>query len=386
MNPSRKRARSRSPSPGPPVIGGISISSSAAGVMAQRPEEDRAPLAPLVSNVNGQRDEDRDDDEHDDEDVKTLDEKHQQQLLLDVHRDSLLSQALEGRSSQSLMAHLLATRMSGNQSEASSRSGGPGPVPRPSSAHQVEDDVASDSDDTDASDRYIFHSRSCRFLFAYRPLPSSWRQGSYGRRRLVQHGRQRVPLVRHDGRAPARPLVAAPSERDDAAGRIRRPPPATQPAESPFAVSWRVDAGRQRFDRSGRPARRTRPRGPEQQQQQRPSPGHSALTRLDANPSHGPATLPSMRYDSAPTSTFRLLLIISQLICLTGFPRCRQDLSVGAHSAHSLGRQAHGLPWVPVRAVRHRGQVAQLTALAHVPPAPRHQHQGLARRADAGPL
>lgn len=118
-----------------------------AAAVVNRPAavEERA-LVPYTES--GRRD---DADEPDADDGKTLDEKRQQQLLLDVQRDSLLSQALEGRSSQSLMAHLLATRMSGNQSEASSRSGGLGPMPP--SAHQGDDDDASDSDDTDASDR-----------------------------------------------------------------------------------------------------------------------------------------------------------------------------------------------------------------------------------------
>lgn len=39
-----------------------------------------------------------------------------------------------------------------------------------------------------------------------------------------------------------------------------------------------------------------------------------------------------------------------------------------------------------MRAVRHGGQVAQLAALAHVAPAPRHLHQGPARAADAHAL
>lgn len=61
----------------------------------------------------------------------------------------------------------------------------------------------------------------------------------------------------------------------------------------------------------------------------------------------------------------------------------RQDLPVGAHAAHASGGQAHRVLRVQVRAVRHGRQVQELAALAHVAPAPRHQHQGPAGAADA---
>ena len=44
------------------------------------------------------------------------------------------------------------------------------------------------------------------------------------------------------------------------------------------------------------------------------------------------------------------------------------------------------MPGLPLRAVRHGGQVPQLAALAHEPPAPGHQHQGPPRPPDARPL
>lgn len=61
----------------------------------------------------------------------------------------------------------------------------------------------------------------------------------------------------------------------------------------------------------------------------------------------------------------------------------RQDLQVGAHAAHALGGQAHRMLRLQVCAVRHGSQVQELAALAHVAPAPGHQHQGPARAADA---
>ena len=45
-----------------------------------------------------------------------------------------------------------------------------------------------------------------------------------------------------------------------------------------------------------------------------------------------------------------------------------------------------GVPGIPVRAVRHRGQVPELAALAHVAAAQGHLHQGPARRAHARAL
>ena len=57
-------------------------------------------------------------------------------------------------------------------------------------------------------------------------------------------------------------------------------------------------------------------------------------------------------------------------------PQVRQNLSVRAHPAHPHGGQAHHLPGLPVRALRHGGQVTQLAPLPHVAPAPRHIHQG----------
>ena len=117
----------------------------------------------LLKDAAGRRrrssnDDSNEEDDEEDEDEEVLKERMR---LLDAHRESILSQALEGRSSQSLMAHLLATRrQSGNQSEASSVTGHQGrgiglhrhhTQRRPSSHNQ--DDDASDSDDTDASDR-----------------------------------------------------------------------------------------------------------------------------------------------------------------------------------------------------------------------------------------
>ena len=80
-----------------------------------------------------------------DKEDKLMDHEMDKKLaaLDSVNRESLLSQALEGRS-HSLMAHLLATRSS-NQSDASSGHGG-------INSANVEDE-ASDSDDTEASDR-----------------------------------------------------------------------------------------------------------------------------------------------------------------------------------------------------------------------------------------
>ncbi|KAI9565684.1 hypothetical protein GHT06_009476 [Daphnia sinensis] len=199
-NPPRKRVRSRSTSPilvgtgGPTDLLGSTSATVAAAVTAtlvtSKSEEsggrtvpDSASAGLVVVTENGRRRRTNDDEDDDEEEehlnelddemeeeegrhhrlhVKaTMDEKQQQQqqqqqqreqLLLDVHRESLLSQALEGRSSQTLMAHLLAARRSGNQSETSSRSGrGGGAGAR---EHHGEDDDASDSDnDTDASDR-----------------------------------------------------------------------------------------------------------------------------------------------------------------------------------------------------------------------------------------
>jgi hypothetical protein len=57
-------------------------------------------------------------------------------------------------------------------------------------------------------------------------------------------------------------------------------------------------------------------------------------------------------------------------------PQVREDLSVRAHPAHPHGGQAHHLPGLPVRALRHGGQVAQLAPLTHVAPASRHINQG----------
>lgn len=138
--PSRKRARSGSKSP----IG-----------LAQHPEEMMGLLKETRRRRSSNDDDEEDDEDEEDEDDEVLKERMR---LLDAHRESLLSQALEGRSSQSLMAHLLATRrQSGNQSEASSITGHQSrmnlhrPQRRSSSQHQ--DDEASDTDDTDASDR-----------------------------------------------------------------------------------------------------------------------------------------------------------------------------------------------------------------------------------------
>ena len=60
-------------------------------------------------------------------------------------------------------------------------------------------------------------------------------------------------------------------------------------------------------------------------------------------------------------------------------PQVRQDLPLRAHAAHAHGGQAHHLPRLQVRPLRHRGQVPQQPPLAHVAPAPRHLHQGPAR-------
>jgi hypothetical protein len=65
---------------------------------------------------------------------------------------------------------------------------------------------------------------------------------------------------------------------------------------------------------------------------------------------------------------------------------CRQNLPVGPHPADAFGGQAHGLSRVSLRPVRDGGQVAQFAALAHVATAPRHQHQGPARRPHARPV
>lgn len=64
-------------------------------------------------------------------------------------------------------------------------------------------------------------------------------------------------------------------------------------------------------------------------------------------------------------------------------PQVRQDLPFGPHAPHASGGQAHHLFRVQVRAVRHGGQIQKLIALAHVAPAPGHQHQRPARPADA---
>ena len=45
-----------------------------------------------------------------------------------------------------------------------------------------------------------------------------------------------------------------------------------------------------------------------------------------------------------------------------------------------------GMPWVPLRPLRHGGQVEELAALAHVAPAPGHLHQGPPRRPHARAL
>ena len=70
----------------------------------------------------------------------------------------------------------------------------------------------------------------------------------------------------------------------------------------------------------------------------------------------------------------------------TPLPEVWQDLSICPHVAHPPGRQAHGLPRLPLRALRHRGQVQELPALAHVSAASRDQHQGPASAADAEPV
>lgn len=148
--PSRKRARSAS-SPKSP-----------GNATAQLQEEQNAKQERSSRRRRRRVADDDDDDEEEDEEEDELDEDEEEERmrLLDAHRESLLSQALEGRSSQSLMAHLLATRRaSGNQSEASSITGhtgaGGGRMIHQSSGghHQHDDDDASDTDDTDASDR-----------------------------------------------------------------------------------------------------------------------------------------------------------------------------------------------------------------------------------------
>ena len=45
-----------------------------------------------------------------------------------------------------------------------------------------------------------------------------------------------------------------------------------------------------------------------------------------------------------------------------------------------------GVSWVPLRPLRHGGQVEELAALAHVAPAPGHLHQGPPRRPHARTL
>lgn len=64
-------------------------------------------------------------------------------------------------------------------------------------------------------------------------------------------------------------------------------------------------------------------------------------------------------------------------------PEMRQDVSLGAYVAHSSGRQAHGLPGVPLRSVRHGGEVTELPSFAHVATASGHQHERPTSNADA---
>ena len=177
INPPRKRARSRSNSP--PVLHGLTgVGTTVTATTTTAVVDDANRIASLKvvhlptsssydhhhhphhhhhQKENGLPN-DAAEEEEEEDDSPSDEQKQQQQMLLDVHRESLLSQALEGRSSQSLMAHLLATRRS-NQSETSSNGnggdiGGGGGL-HLSSAHHVDDeDDASDSDDTDASDRY----------------------------------------------------------------------------------------------------------------------------------------------------------------------------------------------------------------------------------------
>jgi len=152
INPPRKRARSRSKSP-------VMHLATAAAVVEDCRMSLKAVTSVFDQKENGLQDDDDDDDRErrmhaDDDDSPSDEQKQQQQLLMDVHRESLLSQALEGRSSQSLMAHLLATRRSNNSETSSTGIGGGVGDGGIHSSHNVEDDDdASDSDDTDASDR-----------------------------------------------------------------------------------------------------------------------------------------------------------------------------------------------------------------------------------------
>jgi len=148
-----------------------------------------------------------------------------------------------------LMAHLLATRS--NQSETGS-SGGHGVGSGHHVAGDEDEDQASDSDDTEASDRYHQRHLSIQFCQSKLMRPASfnrmnrnsisidyWEQGPDGCGWPVQHGRQLRPC-RNDGR----PATA--SGRDEhSAFRIPSPSPA-EPAEPPLALSGRGSARKRR--------------------------------------------------------------------------------------------------------------------------------------------
>ena len=129
--------------------------------------------------------------------------------------------------------------------------------------------------------------------------PPNYSQGSNGCGRPVQHGRQCLSVVRSDDGRPFAPIFAASSRRDDAAFRLRRSsPPAAQSAEPPFTFPTRIHGRQQRAQwrewRRRAPPRPSSARQP--QQQQRSCPGHSAVTRFDADQSHRSSPLPPMWY------------------------------------------------------------------------------------------
>jgi hypothetical protein len=323
-------------------------------------------------------DDDLDEDHH--HHVKaTMDEKHQQQqqqqqqreqMLLDVHRESLLSQALEGRSSQSLMAHLLAARRSGNQSETSSRSGhghGGGGAGARNHHHHVEDDEASDSDnDTDASDRdrTDVGDLSNTEDNVY-PSSGMGDHPHHHRSSSLHHHASEMMVPPSGYAAHHHPLLNLQSLHS------LFPPGSMSGGNGPNGGSG-SHHGRHQHD-----SHNNNNNNNDLAQATRRS---LDLMRIRAT---DPRPCPQCGNYNFCCHHHFIFFTGETMSSSVAKMNCRENLPIRPHTADAFGRQAHSLSGLSMRFVRDSGQVAQFAALAHVATASRHQHQGPTSRPDA---
>jgi hypothetical protein len=415
-NPQRKRVRSRSTSPilvgatGGGTIGNLlgptsaTVAAVTATLVAAKADEgsvgrtDGGATGLVVVTENGRRrrtaNEDEDDEEEEehmddlDDDLDddhhhhvkaTMDEKHQQQqqqqqqreqMLLDVHRESLLSQALEGRSSQSLMAHLLAARRSGNQSETSSRSGhghGGGGAGARNHHHHVEDDEASDSDnDTDASDRdrTDVGDLSNTEDNVY-PSSGMGDHPHHHRSSSLHHHASEMMVPPSGYAAHHHPLLNLQSLHS------LFPPGSMSGGNGPNGGSG-SHHGRHQHD-----SHNNNNNNNDLAQATRRS---LDLMRIRAT---DPRPCPQCGNYNFCCHHHFIFFTGETMSSSVAKMNCRENLPIRPHTADAFGRQAHSLSGLSMRFVRDSGQVAQFAALAHVATASRHQHQGPTSRPDA---